>query len=214
VYAIVGVHPHHADKQELSSSWLTELEKLAKQPKVVGIGEIGMDYYSYASNGIVNPKIQKQVFEAQIDLAHRVGLPLQIHNRHAGKDVIEILKHHKNILKNDVPGMFHCFAGDKEFLNNALDLGFFIGFDGNITYPGLAPKESVTLTEIALATPLERMVTETDSPYLSPIPFRGIRNDPSRVIIVGEVLAKLKGITIQEMETITTKNAKKIFNLA
>ncbi|MDE2025991.1 MAG: TatD family hydrolase [Patescibacteria group bacterium] len=213
LYAIVGVHPHHADKQELSPNWMAELETLAKQPKVVAIGEIGMDYYVYQSNGIVDPKLQKETFEAQIDLAHKVGLPLQIHNRHAGKDVLEILNHHKNILKTDTPGMFHCFAGDFDVLRGALDLGFFIGFDGNITYPGLAPKETVSLSELAQKTPLDRIVTETDSPFLTPVPFRGSRNTPSRVIIVGEFLAGIKGITFNEIQEITSRNAKTLFHI-
>ena len=213
LYAIVGVHPHHADKHDLASDWLAQLKTLAQKPKVVAIGEIGMDYYSYQSNGIVDPKLQKDVFEAQIDLAHKVGLPLQIHNRHAGKDVLEILKHHKNILRTDVPGMFHCFAGDLEVLNGALNLGFYIGFDGNITYPGLAPKETVSLPDLATQTPLDRIVTETDSPFLTPVPFRGSRNNPSRVIIVGEFLAKIKGISFKELQEITTQNAKTLFHI-
>ena len=269
LYAIVGVHPHHADKLALNheaekmmqdsrfkiqekkvtgargdtpgkdsdsaqprlnrgstdgkeplagpradyNTWIKELEILARHPKVLAIGEIGMDYYSYQSNGIVDPKLQKEIFEAQIDLAHRLNLPLQIHNRHAGKDVIEILTYHKNILKTDKPGMFHCFAGDMEVLKGALDLGFYIGFDGNITYPGLAPKETVSLSDLAKATPLDRIVTETDSPFLTPVPFRGSRNNPSHVIIVGEFLAKLKGTSFEEMQQNTVQNAKELFGI-
>ncbi len=213
VYAIVGVHPHHADKHDLTSTWEKDLENLARENKVVGIGEIGMDYYEYQSNGIVDPKLQKEVFEAQIELAHRVNLPLQIHNRHAGHDVIAILKHHKNILKRDNPGMFHCFAADMQVLKEALGLGFSIGFDGNITYPGLAPKETIRLEELAKATPLDRMVTETDSPFLAPIPFRGTRNMPSHVIIVGKFLATVKGVSFDEINEITTNNAKKLFGI-
>src|SRR2546430_11412291 len=100
-----------------------ELEKLTKHPKVLSIGEIGMDYYSYQSNGIVEPKLQREIFIAQIELAHQTGLPLQIHNRQAGEDVIKILKENKNLLLNN-PGMFHCFAGSKDVLKDALDLGF------------------------------------------------------------------------------------------
>lgn len=215
LYAIVDVHPHHADKKDLGSEhWITNLETLAKQPKVVAIGEVGLDYYSYLSNGIVDPKLQKEVFEAQIALAHRVNLPLQIHGRHAGKDILEILKYHKNILKSENPGMFHCFAGDRETLKGALDLGFFIGFDGNSTYPGLAPGETVTLSELATAVPLDRMLTETDSPFLSPIPYRGSRNEPAHVIITGTFLAKLKGISFADFDLITTQNAKTLFHLS
>ena len=219
LYAIIGIHPHHADKTdrefegELQTDWLEKLEIMAKNPKVVGIGEIGLDYFSYKSNGVVEKKLQKEVFEAQIELAHKLNLPLQIHGRLAGKDILEILNHHKNILKPDFPGMFHCFAGDLKILKGALDLGFFIGFDGNITYPGLAPKETVQLSEIALKTPVERILTETDSPFLTPIPLRGSRNEPKNVIIVGEFLAKIKNLSFEEINQITTENAIKVFNL-
>lgn len=211
MYAIVGIHPHHADKVDLAENWLEELEKLAKKPKVVAIGEIGMDYFSYKSNGIVDPKLQKELFEAQIELAHKVNLPLQIHGRHAGKDILEILNHHKNLLQKDNSGMFHCFAGDMDILKGALDLGFCIGFDGNITYPGLAPGETVSLSDIAKSTPMERIVTETDSPFLTPIPFRGSRNEPQHVILVGQFLAKIKGVSFEEIVDTTTQNAKRIF---
>jgi TatD DNase family protein len=212
LYAIVGVHPHHADKHDLSSNWLKELEDLAKQPKVVAIGEIGLDYYRYQSNGIVDVHLQKEVFEAQIMLAHKMKLPLQIHNRHAGKDILEILEHHKNYLQN-IPGMFHCFAGDMKTLKQALDLGFYIGFDGNSTYKGLAPGETVELSEIAKATPLDRILTETDSPFLTPEPHRGTRNVPAYVIIVGEFLAKIKGVSFETLQAQTVANAKLLFNI-
>lgn len=213
LYAIVGVHPHHADKIELGENWITELNLLAQQPKVVGIGEIGMDFFSYKSNGVVDPPLQKEIFEAQIQLAHEVRLPIQIHGRQAGKDILEILNHHKNILLHDNPGMFHCFAGDMDILKGALDLGFCIGFDGNTTYPGLAPGETTALPDIAKATPIDRIVTETDSPFLTPIPFRGSRNEPSHVIIVGEFLANLKGVAFDEFDAITSQNAKRIFRI-
>jgi len=249
LYAIVGVHPHHADKKDLGiendevrgdasggthqgglsanegalvegnegqdpDGWLKNLEALAKQPKVVAIGEIGMDYFRYQSNGVVDPTLQKEIFEEQIALAHRVNLPIQIHNRHAGKDVLEILKHHQSLLKRDNPGMFHCFAGDIEVLRGALDLGFYIGFDGNITYPGLAPGESTSLIDIANATPMDRILTETDSPFLTPIPYRGSRNMPSHVILVNAFLAQLKDIPEEDMAHQTEQNAKRLFGIA
>ncbi len=249
-YAIVGIHPHHADKKDLNQelgiknkagvtreegipahaanemsrvswegnsrqdpeNWFQQLEILAKNPKVVAIGEIGLDYYSYQSNGIVNPKLQKEIFEAQIELAYKLKLPLQIHGRHAGKDILEILNHHKNLLQN-VTGMFHCFAGDLEILKGALDLGFYIGFDGNLTYSGLAPGETVTLSEICQQTPLDKIVTETDSPFLTPIPFRGSRNEPKNVILVGEKIAQIKNLSIEKIDQITTQNAQKLFRI-
>ncbi len=210
LWAIVGVHPHHADKVELGEDWIKELEILATDEKVIGIGEIGMDYYSYQSNGIVESSLQKEVFEAQIELAHRQKLPLQIHHRQVGQELIDILLHHKNLLL-PIPGMFHCFAGSKEFLKQALDLGFFIGFDGNVTYKGIPKGETVSLRELAEYTPLDRIVTETDSPYLTPEPFRGQRNESKHVILVGEFLADLKGVTNAEMSEITVKNVLTAF---
>jgi TatD DNase family protein len=212
LYAIVGVHPHHADKIELEANWLNELENLTKHPKVVAIGEIGMDYFRYLSNGIVEPTVQKEVFIKQIELAHKTKLPLQIHNRHAGKDIIDILKAHKNLLMNP-PGMFHCFAGSMDILKSALNLGFSIGFDGNITYPGLAPGEDTSLSDIARYTPIDRIVTETDSPFLTPVPHRGSRNEPSYVIIVGEFIAQLKGVSFEALRDQTVKNAETLFKL-
>lgn len=239
LYAIVGIHPHHADKvtrmghPELISGsidsgqtrmtkkipdrvgnddpyWINRLEQIATHQKVIAIGEIGMDFYSYKSNGIVDPAAQEEVFVKQIQLAHKLKLPLQIHNRHAGEKVIEILKTHNSLLTTP-PGMFHCFAASKEVLKDALEMGFAIGFDGNVTYPGLAPGETVELSELAKLTPLERIVTETDSPYLTPIPHRGTRNEPSYGIIVGEFLAGLKGVPFDEFASQTEKNVYTLF---
>ncbi len=210
LYAIVGVHPHHADKHE--ENWIESLEKLAKHPKVVGIGECGMDFYDYKSNGVTDPAHQQEIFEKQIEIAFQNKLPIQIHNRHAGEKVIEILKAHKNMLSTP-PGMFHCFAGSKQVLKDALQLGFYIGFDGNITYPGLAPGEHENLSELANYAPLDRIVTETDSPFLTPVPHRGGRNQPQYVILTGEFLAKVKGVSFAEIEAQTTKNATQLFKL-
>lgn len=210
LYAIVGVHPHHADK--VSDGWLETLENLTKDKKVVGIGEIGMDYYNYQSNGIVDPKVQRKIFEAQVALSHKVSLPLQIHNRHAGDEIIEILTHHKNQLLNPA-GMFHCFAGTKEVLKKALNLGFYIGFDGNITYKGLAPGETVSLTELASYTPLDRIVIETDSPYLTPVPHRGTRNEPQYLALTAQYIANLKQISLEDMVEQTDKNVYTVFKL-
>jgi len=219
LYAIVGIHPHHADKitpqpdllpQGESEHWMQQLELLTKHPKVIGIGECGMDYFSYKSNGIVDKKLQQQLFEEQIMLSYRSKLPLQIHNRLAGEDVIAILKHHKNYLQT-IPGMFHCFAGTKKVLQDALNLGFYIGFDGNLTYKGLAPGETVSLPDLAIYTPLDRIVCETDSPYLTPVPFRGQRNEPQYVILVGDALAQIKQLSIEEVVDQTTKNVYTIF---
>ena len=212
LYAIVGVHPHHADKirtnpdvveetegkQEKSekkqvndTSWLEELEKLTKHPKVLAIGEIGLDYFSYKSNGIVEPKLQKEIFIQQIELAHRVRLPLQIHNRLAGEDVIEILKERKHLLQTN-PGMFHCFAGTKEVLKDALKLGFSIGFDGNSTYNGLAPKETVELTALAKLTPLIELSLRQMRHILHLCPIEEKEMNPSMLSLQQNLLHRAK----------------------
>lgn len=210
LYAIVGIHPHHADK--LTKGWIENLEKIARNKKVVGIGEIGLDYFSYASNGIVDPKIQRIVFEKQIQLADKLKLPLQIHNRQAGEDVVEILKKNKNFLQNK-PGMFHCFASTIEVLNQIIKMGFFVGFDGNITYPGIAKGETTPLSALCQQTPLKNIVVETDAPFLTPIPYRGSRNEPSYVIITATEIAKIKAISFAELQKVTTENTIKLFNL-
>ncbi|MBI2613835.1 MAG: TatD family hydrolase [Candidatus Levybacteria bacterium] len=237
LYAIVGVHPHHADKIQnenvilgtqseawrtpesdsgqarmTATNWLKQLEQVAKKPKVVAIGEIGMDYFSYRSNDIVDPRLQKDVFIKQIELAHKLKLPLQIHNRQAGKDIIDILLNHKSHLLNP-PGMFHCFAGSIDILKSALQMGFYVGFDGNITYNGLAPGEDTDLKTLAKYTPIDRILVETDSPFLTPEPMRGSRNVPSYVIITGKFIASLKGLTFADFEAKTTANAVKLFSL-
>lgn len=228
IYAVIGVHPHHADKiatqpdivehgetpleetQSMGSDWIQSLRNLCDHPKVIGIGEIGMDYYAYKSNGIVDPKRQREVFEAQLELAYQQKLPLQIHNRHAGKDLIKILKENKRFLLAN-PGMFHCFAGDYTLLKSALNMGFSIGFDGNATYSGLAPGETVALRDIIKATPLDRIVVETDAPYLTPIPHRGKRNEPKYSMITAQYIAEIKNVSINTLVEQTDKNVYTIF---
>ena len=214
LYAIIGVHPHHADKLDPSagSGWLRQLEKLARHPKVVGIGECGLDYFSYKSNAIVKPELQKDVFIKQIELAYKLKLPLQIHNRQAGKDILDILINYKSYL-SDPPGMFHCMSGDIDFLKKVLDLGFYVGFDGNITYKGIAKGETTDLKDLVKYAPIERIITETDSPYLTPVPHRGQRNEPKYAIIVAQAIGEIKSLTFEEIDRITTENAKALFQL-
>lgn len=210
LYAIVGIHPHHADKVE--KDWDRKIDALAKMPKVVGIGEIGMDYYEYKSNGIVDPKLQRKIFEKQIEISIKNKLPLQIHGRHAAKDIIEIISEFRQQLL-EIPGMFHCFAGNIDYLEKVLEMGFCVGFDGNITYKGLAPGEDTSLSDLIKHTPLDRLITETDAPYLTPEPMRGSRNEPSYVIIVGNSIASIKNISFTEVKKATTENARRIFKL-
>jgi TatD DNase family protein len=210
LYAVVGIHPHHADK--VTPDWIEQLEAIAKQPKVIGIGECGIDYYNYQSNGIVDPKKQKEVFIAQLELAHKLKIPLQIHSRDekARTELIQILRENKHLLK-DVPGMFHCMAGSIESLQAALDLGFYVGFDGNSMYDGIAPGEPVALTELIDYAPVDRIVIETDSPYLAPLPHRGKRNEPAYAIITARFLAKRKHLSAEDLMEQTDKNVYTIF---
>lgn len=212
LYAIVGIHPHHADKVDYG--WDKELIKIAKSSKkVLGIGEIGLDYYSYASNGIVDPKLQKDIFLRQIEIANELNLPLQIHNRQAGNDILELLNQNKDLINQNPPGMFHCMSGNVEFLKKVLDLGFYVGFDGNISYEGIAKGEDTPLARLVEEAPIERIVTETDAPFLTPIPYRGSRNEPSYVIIVAQFIAKIKDLDTELVKEQTAQNAHQIFKI-
>ncbi|MCL5435230.1 MAG: TatD family hydrolase [Patescibacteria group bacterium] len=210
LYAIVGIHPHHADKVE--GDWIKDIEKLAREEKVVAIGEVGIDYFSYKSNGIVDPKLQKEIFVKQIELSIRLKLPLQIHGRHASDDIIQILTEYRTSFQTP-PGMFHCLAGNIDYLKRILGFGFYVGFDGNITYEGLAPGEDTKLSELVEYAPLDRIVVETDAPYLTPKPHRGSRNEPSYAIITASSIAKIKGVSFDEVDKVTTANAKAIFRI-
>lgn len=216
LYAIVGIHPHHADKTDAkyegipADNWFEQLEILAKKPKVVGIGEIGMDYFRYKSNGIVEKKLQEDAYRKQIELSIKLRLPLQIHNRLAWDDTLNILLEYKTELQNP-PGMFHCFSGSIDFARKVLDAGFYLGFDGNITYPGIPPGENTPLSELVKYAPLDRIVTETDSPFLSPQNLRGTRNEPKNVIIVGEYIAELKRIPFEEVKRQSIENVRYVF---
>lgn len=211
LFATVGIHPHHADK--LENDWEKKLEDLAGEAKVIAIGETGMDYFSYESNGITDKNLQAELFQKQIKLACELKLPLQIHNRQAGNDILNILTQHKKNL-SDPPGVFHCFSGNIEFLNKVLNLGFYVGFDGNITYKGLAKGETTLLSELVRHAPIEKIILETDSPYLTPVPHRGGRNEPSYAIIVAESIAGIKEIPIEEVIEKTTLNAHTLFKIS
>jgi TatD DNase family protein len=197
VYATVGIHPHEADG--FSPANLTVLEGLAGQEKVVAIGETGLDYfknYSLAEN-------QRQLFIALLDLARKKRLPLVIHTRQAEADTL-------NILREALPlkAVVHCFSGDKQFLKLCLDLGFFISFTCNITY-----KKAQNLREIVKLTPLDRLMLETDAPYLSPEGARGQRNSPLEVKAVAGEIARIKALSIEEVAAATSRNAIGFFRL-
>ncbi len=203
-YAAVGIHPHHADK--LEKDWEEKLEKLANNPKVVAIGECGMDYHPYQHGGITNPQIQKEVFVQQLNLAYKLNLPVVLHCRDAHEDLLKIIE--PSVIDHpSLVGVCHCFSGDENFLKAILKLGFYVGFDGNLTF-----KNAKSLQEIAKITPLERILLETDSPYLSPEPYRGLRNTPANVKIIAEFLARLTKVPFDEVCQTTSENAQKVFN--
>ncbi len=216
LYAIVGIHPHHADKSdvefegELHPDWLVELEKLASSPKVIGIGEVGMDFWNYRTNGIVAEDLQEDAFRKQIELSIKLSLPLQIHTRLAWDKTISILSDYKNELMEH-PGMFHCFSGSKEFTRKVLDMGFYTGFDGNITYGGVPPGETTSLLDLVKYVPSDRILTETDSPFLSPQEFRGKRNTPANIPVILDFIAKAKGISYNTLEAQIERNFHTVF---
>lgn len=196
VVAAVGIHPHEAD------SWQDGFERLAsfaRQPKVVAIGEIGLDYYYTLGSR----PAQIQAFREQIRLAKALQLPIIIHTRDAEDDTLQILKE-----ENHFQGVLHCYTGTWKLAHAALDLGFHISFSGAVTF-----KKSAELREVARQVPLERILIETDSPYLAPPPHRGKRNEPAHVVRIAEQLAELHGCSLEQMGRVTTRNASTLFNL-
>jgi TatD DNase family protein len=199
IYAAAGIHPHEADS--VTENDLKLFTGFLDKPKVVAIGEIGLDYY----RNISSKENQKKLFISLLKIAKDAELPLIIHNREAHKDMIDILK---NIMGNSVRGVMHCFSGDEAFLKTCLDMGFFISFTCNITY-----KNAGNLREIAKLAPMDRLLVETDAPYLSPRHFRGKRNEPAYVRYAAEEIAGIKGMDFDKVSEITTNNAIKLFNL-
>ncbi|MFC4323948.1 TatD family hydrolase [Litchfieldia salsa] len=199
IYATIGWHPVDAiDMKEEDLIWI---ETLSKHPKVVGIGEMGLDYYWDKS-----PKeIQKEVFRKQIALAKRVKLPIIIHNRDATADIVEILKEEH---AEEVGGIMHCFTGSYEIAKQCMDMNFYISFGGPVTF-----KNAKQPKEVAVQIPLDRLLIETDCPYLTPHPFRGKRNEPSYVKYVAEQIAELKEVEFEEIAQKTSDNAKRIFGI-
>ncbi|MGN1401626.1 MAG: TatD family hydrolase [Bacillus sp. (in: firmicutes)] len=199
IYAAVGWHP--VDAVDMTNEDLAWIEELAANPKVVALGEMGLDYHWDKS-----PKeIQKEVFRKQIALAKKVKLPIIIHNREATQDIVQILKEEG---AEEVGGIMHCFSGSAETAKECMKMNFFISFGGPVTF-----KNARNVKEVAADIPLDRLLIETDCPYLTPHPHRGKRNEPSYVKLVAEELANLKGLSFEELADITTKNAKKVFGI-
>lgn len=198
IFAAVGVHPH--DATDLTPDALTALRALAREPGVVAIGEIGLDYYRNLSPH----ETQRDALTAQMDLARALDLPIILHNRESHEDMIALLKGRGAGLR----GVFHCFIGDQAMARDALDLGFYLSFAGPLTYP-----QNETLREVAAWAPEDRILVETDSPYLTPPPHRGKRNEPKQVALVAQRLAEARTVSFARIADVTTRNAAALFRL-
>lgn len=198
VYAAVGVHPEECEGFDQST--LEELRKLAGDKRVKAIGEIGLDYYWEE-----NPprEDQKKVFEAQMDLAEELSLPVIIHDREAHGDCLEIVRNHPN-----VKGVYHCYSGSLEDAKTLVKLGWMLSFTGVITF-----KNARKSLEVLEWLPMDRIMVETDSPYLTPVPFRGRRNDSTYVHLVAEKIAEVKGMDPEEVARIALENGKRFFHI-
>ncbi len=205
VYATVGVHPHQA--RTMDARLLTELRALGRQqPYVVAVGEIGLDFYRDLSPR----EAQRRAFRQQLALADELGLPVVIHDRDSRGEVLNILAGWVRTRQSDrPPGVIHCFSGDAAQAQRAVKLGFYIGIDGPVTYPNARK-----LVEVARTVPLERLLIETDAPYLTPEPHRGRRNEPSHVCLVAQRIAELRGLSLAEVARATTENARLLFGLS
>jgi TatD DNase family protein len=222
VYAAVGVHPHEA--KTLNEDVLEELRALAQHPRVVAIGEIGLDYYRDRS-----PRpVQRQAFQQQLALAKELGKPIIVHDREAHKDVMGALRrwvregyqpsatshqpsaisHRPSAIGHQPVGVMHCFSGDLAMAREVIEMGFYVSIPGPVTFTNAR-----RLPELVHALPLERLLIETDCPYLTPHPYRGKRNEPAYVRLVAEAIAQIREIPLEQVARITTANAQALFGL-
>ncbi|HEX3028547.1 MAG TPA: TatD family hydrolase [Clostridia bacterium] len=199
VYAAVGVHPHNVEY--MNESTLATIADFASKDKVVAIGEIGLDYFYDTSPR----EMQKYWFARQIHLSVELGLPIIVHDRNAHEDSLNAIKSEK---AKTVGGVFHCFSGSVEMAKILLKNNFYIGVGGSLTF-----KNAKTAIEVVKYLPLDRLLIETDCPYLTPEPFRGKRNDSGYVKFVAEKVAEIKGVTFESIAEITSNNAKKLFKI-
>jgi TatD DNase family protein len=206
IYASTGVHPHDARLADEAS--YKEMERLIADKRVIAVGEIGLDYFYKHSE----PEIQQQVFIRQMDIARAARLPVTLHIRPAvesdaaWEDAFRLLREHWQ--PAGLGGIFHCFTGNAEQAQSALDLGFLISFAGVVTFP-----KSADIQEAARQVPLDRMLIETDSPYLAPAPHRGRRNEPGFVVETARYLGQLRGVSVEEIGMATSRNFRGLFGL-
>ena len=199
IYATVGMHPH--DAKDVSADELKELRELAADPKVVAVGETGLDYYYDHSPR----EVQRRVFAEFIHMARETELPIVVHERDAALDVATLLRSEG---EGKLRGVIHCFTGNYEAARAYLDLGFYISFTGIITF-----KNANALREVVRQVPLERMLVETDSPYLAPVPHRGKRNEPAYVRYIAETIAGIEAKPLEEIAHATTQNVRELFGV-
>ena len=197
VYAAVGTHPDAAD--EVNEEVIEEYRRLCRHEKVKAIGEIGLDYY-YET---IPRQVQLQAFRMQMELARETGLPVIIHQRDAHEDGMAVIREFP-----DVRGVFHCYSGSAEMAKQLVNLGWYIGFTGVLTF-----KNARKAVETAQSIPLDRIVLETDCPYMSPEPFRGKRNHPGYLYRMAERLAELRGLSVEEIHAITIENGKRLYRI-
>lgn len=197
VYATVGMHPH--DAKDVGADELRRLRELTSHPKVIAVGETGLDYYYNHSPH----DVQRRVFAHFIHMARGTGLPIVVHERDAAREAAELLREEG---AGEVRGVIHCFTGSYEAACAYLELGFCVSFTGIITF-----KNAGSLREVVRRVPLERMLVETDSPYLTPVPHRGKRNEPAYVRLVAETIAAVKGLRVEEVAQVTSDNVRALF---
>ena len=199
IYGVIGWHP--VDAIDCTDEDLEWIEQLSKHEKIVGIGEMGLDYHWDKS-----PKdVQKDLFKKQIELAKRVNLPIIIHNREATEDCVAILK---EMHAEKIGGIMHAFSGDESVADEIVDMNFYVSLGGPVTF-----KNAQLPKDIAVHVPIDRLLVETDAPYLTPHPYRGKRNEPAYVKLVAEKIAELRQISYEELAQTTSENAKRLFKI-
>jgi TatD DNase family protein len=199
IWATVGVHPH--DAAELDAEGRRALEEMVTHERVVALGEVGLDYhYDHSPR-----ELQREVFAQMIALGRRIKKPLVIHTRSAAADTLELLSSEG---AREIGGIIHCFSEDREFAARALELGFYLSFSGIVTF-----KKALPIQDVARWAPADRVLVETDSPYLAPVPLRGRPCEPAFIVHTAEFIAKLRGIPVSEFSAITTANAARCFGI-
>jgi TatD DNase family protein len=202
LWCTIGTHPHHAAEEDLPQ--IEQVVELASHPKIIGIGEAGLDYfYDRAPH-----EVQAEVFRRQIRIARAAGLPICIHTRDADYDTLKILKEEQE-QGGSFDFLLHCFSSGRALAEDAVRMGGYVSFSGILTFP-----KSQELRGIAADLPADRLLVETDSPYLAPVPFRGKRNEPARVAHTAKVLADTRGVTIEAIADLTTRNFHRLFTKA